>query len=185
MSLCKGHIQGGTNVDALVVEAYLKKLHDIDWDTAYTALIKDAEVQPDDWNQEGRGSLYSWKNLDYIAKDDCVGTGLCTRSISRNVEYAYNDWCIAQMAKDRGQMADYKKYTRRSRNWENLYREDAKSYIDGKDTGFTGFMQPRYLNGTWDYQDPIFCSPLLHPDKCFLDESGHETYETSTWTYNL
>lgn len=185
MSLCKGQTQGGSNADVLLVESYLKEVPGIDWETAYEALIKDAEVQPDNWLVEGRGSLDSWKNLDYIAKDDCTGEGLCTRSISRNVEYAYDDYCIAQIAKELGHTADHEKYTKRSRNWINLFREDQESFINGTDTGFTGFMQPRLLNGSWDYQDPIFCSPLLHPDKCFLNPDGHETYETSAWLYTL
>jgi putative alpha-1,2-mannosidase len=38
---------------------------------------------------------------------------------------------------------------------------------------------------TWAYQDPIFCSPLLNPDSCYLDHSGHETYEGSCWLYTF
>ena len=185
MSLCKGQTQGGSNADVVLVESYLKGIPGIDWDTAYEALIKDAEVQAPNWLLEGRGSLNSWKNLGYVAKDDCAGEGLCTRSISRNVEYAYNDFCIAFMAKDRDNIEDYEKYTNRSRNWLNLFREDQKSYINGTDTGFTGVMQPRLLDGSWDYQDPILCSPLLEPDSCYLNEDGNETYEASAWLYTL
>jgi putative alpha-1,2-mannosidase len=44
MSLCKGFTQGGSNVDNLLADSYLKGLKDgIDWDTAYEAVVSDAE----------------------------------------------------------------------------------------------------------------------------------------------
>ncbi|KAK2732726.1 hypothetical protein FQN57_002480 [Myotisia sp. PD_48] len=185
MSLCKGNTQGGSNADVVIAESYLKGIQGVDWETAYQAVVKDAEIQPDNWNHEGRGGLDSWKNLNYLAQDDCKGSGLCTRSISRTVEYAYDDFCIAQMAKNMNRTDDYTKYTARSGNWLNLLRLDQNSTINGTDTGFTGYLQPRFLNGTWGYQDPILCSPLLHPDWCFLSSNGHETYEGSCWLYTF
>ncbi len=41
------------------------------------------------------------------------------------------------------------------------------------------------MNGTWEFQDPAFCSPLLNPDSCYLDSGGHETYEGSCWLYTF
>ncbi|PLB50006.1 hypothetical protein P170DRAFT_354590 [Aspergillus steynii IBT 23096] len=187
MSLCKGWTQGGSNADVLIAEAYLKKIENIDWDTAYEAVVKDAEVEPPNWDVEGRGGLRSWKNLGYIPKGDMdtVGRGLRTRSVSRTLEYAYNDFCIAEMAQLMGHDADYEKYTRRASNWKNVFKKDQKSYIKGVDTNFTGFVQPRLPNGTWDYQDPIFCSPLMNFDSCYLNANGHETYEGSCWLYTF
>ena len=46
-------------------------------------------------------------------------------------------------------------------------------------------MQPRYLNQTFGYQDPIFCSPLLNFTSCYLNPDGHETYEGSAWLYTF
>ncbi|KAI1081265.1 glycoside hydrolase family 92 protein [Whalleya microplaca] len=188
MSLCKGWTQGGSNADVVLVDAYLKNItQDIDWDTGYEALIKDAESEPPVWDYEGRGGLNSWKKYGYIPADDFdpYGNGLFTRSISRTVEYAYNDFCIAQMAEALGKQDDYEKYVERAGNWINLYNPDQPSDINGTDTGFTGFLQPKYLNGTWGYQNPIFCSPLLSFDQCYLNPSGHETYEGSSWLYTL
>lgn len=187
MSLCKGYTQGGSNADVLMADAYLKKVEGIDWDTAYEAVVKDAEVEPANWDVEGRGGLQSWKSLGYIPTDDYdpYGAGTHTRSISRTVEYAYNDFCIAEMAKGMGKQADYEKYTTRSGNWAHMFKADQKSSINGADTNFTGFLQPRYTNGTWGYQDPIFCSPLLHFTSCYLNPDGHETYEGSSWLYTL
>ncbi|RDW65728.1 glycoside hydrolase family 92 protein [Aspergillus mulundensis] len=187
MSLCKGWTQGGSNADVLIAEAYLKGVIDVDWDTAYEAIVKDAEVEPLNWNVEGRGGLASWKSLGYIPKNDTdPGTeGLRTRSVSRTVEYAYNDFCIALMADKLGHTADRDKYIRRSGNWLNLWKEDQSSAVQGVDTNFTGFLQPRLENGSWAYQDPIFCSPLLNFTSCYLNENGHETYEGSCWLYTF
>jgi predicted alpha-1,2-mannosidase len=187
MSLCKGYTQGGSNADVLMADAYLKKVEGIDWDTAYEAVAKDAEVEPANWDVEGRGGLHSWKNLGYIPFQDIdpYGKGTHTRSVSRTVEYAYNDFCIAEMAKGMGHHADYEKYTMRAGNWIHVFNPDQKSSIKGVDTGFTGFLQPRYPNGTWAYQDPIFCSPLLNFTSCYLNPDGHETYEGSAWMYTF
>lgn len=187
MSLCKGWTQGGSNADVLIAEAYLKKVDNIDWETAYEAVVKDAEVEPPNWDVEGRGGLRSWKNLGYIPKNDVdtIGRGLRTRSVSRTLEYAYDDFCIAEMAQLMGHQDDHEKYTRRASNWKNVFKEDQKSFIKGVDTNFTGFVQPRLPNGTWDYQDPIFCSPLMNFDSCYLNANGHETYEGSCWLYTL
>lgn len=56
---------------------------------------------------------------------------------------------------------------------------------DQKSRNFTGFLQPKYLNHTWGYQDPIFCSPLLNFTSCYLNPDGHETYEGSAWLYTF
>lgn len=188
MSLCKGYTQGGSNADVVIADSFLKSVPgDIDWATAYEAVVKDAEIEPSNWDVEGRGGLVSWKTLGYIPINDIdtLGTGLHTRSISRTVEYAYNDFWIAEMAKSLGHDADYEKYIKRASNWVNLYKQDQNSSINGVDTGFTGFLQPRNINGTWGYQDPVFCSPLLNFDSCYLNANGHETYEGSCWLYTL
>ncbi|KAI1303274.1 glycoside hydrolase family 92 protein [Xylaria venustula] len=188
MSLSKGWTQGGSNADIVLVDSYLKNItQGIDWDTGYEALIKDAEVEPQVWDYEGRGGLYSWKNLGYIPADDFdpYGNGLFTRSISRTVEYAYNDFCIAEMAEKLGKDEDYEKYTGRSGNWKNLYKSDQTSSINGVDTNFTGFLQPKFLNATFGFQDPDFCSPLNNFDSCYLNPNGHETYEGSSWLYTF
>ncbi|KKK15194.1 alpha-1,2-mannosidase, putative subfamily [Aspergillus rambellii] len=187
MSLCKGYTQGGSNADVLISEAFLKGITDVDWDTAYKAIVKDAEVEPENWNVEGRGGLQSWKTLGYIPKNDAdPGTeGLRTRSVSRTVEYAYNDFCIAQMADRMGHDTDRDKYRQRSNNWRNVFKANQTSAINGVSTNFTGFLQPRNADGTWSYQDPIFCSPLLDFTSCYLNADGHETYEGSCWLYTF
>ncbi|KAH8690760.1 alpha-1,2-mannosidase, putative subfamily [Talaromyces proteolyticus] len=187
MSLCKGFTQGGSNADIVITDAYLKGVPDIDWNTAYEAIIKDAEVEPDNWSVEGRGNLDSWHNLGYVPThdNDTNTSGFMTGSISRTVEYAYNDFCIATMANQTGQSGDYNKYIGRAQNWKNMFNSDTASSINGVYTGFTGFLQPKYDNGSWGSQDPIFCSPLLDFNSCYLFESNYETYEGSAWLYTF
>lgn len=66
-----------------------------------------------------------------------------------------------------------------------MFKADQNSTINGTDTGFTGFLQPRFTNGTWGFQDPIFCSPLLDFTGCYLNPSGGETYEGPVWLYTF
>ncbi|TVY35885.1 putative secreted glycosidase [Lachnellula subtilissima] len=189
MSLCKGFTQGGSNADVVLTDAYVKNLTSpdgpIDWELAYEAVLNDAENEPLDWSVEGRGGLQSWKRLNYIpALDyDYLGFGTNSRSISRTLEYSYDDYCLATLAKGLGKDDDYTKYLSRATNWQNLWKDDTTSSINGQDTGFRGFFQPKYLNGTWGYQDPILCSPL--DSFCSLTSNPQETFEDSIWEYQF
>ena len=139
--------------------------------------------------------MTSWKDLGYIptADFDPYGFGPLSRSISRTVEYAYNDFCIAAMAKGLGYIGDAEKYLGRSDNWKNMYKADQTSFVSNTtaypnatvDSGYVGFLQPRYLNGTFGFQDPSLCSPLYNFSSCYLDPAGHETYEGSSWMYTF
>ncbi|OOO09152.1 glycosyl hydrolase 92 [Aspergillus oryzae] len=189
MSLCKGYTQGGSNADVVLADAYLKGISDgIDWQTGYSAVQKDAEEEPYDWSNEGRGGLDSWKSLNYIPVEDFdyKGFGTMTRSISRTLEYSYDDFTIAQMARGLGKMDDAEQYEATSRFWQNLFRDDQASFINGTDTGFKGFFQPKYLNGTWGYQDPITCSNIDTSGRaCSLQNNAAETFEDSIWEYQF
>ncbi|KAE8353870.1 glycosyl hydrolase family 92-domain-containing protein [Aspergillus coremiiformis] len=184
MSLCKGWTQGGSNADVVLADAYVKNLTGIDWEVAYEAMVNDAENEPLEWSYEGRGGLQSWKRLNYIPylDFDYLGFGTNSRSISRTLEYSYNDFCLSTLAKGL-QKEDYVKYRSRAGNWHNLYKDDQTSFINGTDTGFVGFFQPRHLNGTWGYQDPIACSALA--SWCSLTSNPSETFESSVWEYQF
>ncbi|KAH7085007.1 glycosyl hydrolase family 92-domain-containing protein [Paraphoma chrysanthemicola] len=182
MSTCKGWTQGGSDADNVLVDAYVKNLTGIDWNLAYEAIVNDAENEPLEWSVQGRGGLTSWKKLNFIPylDFDPVGFGTNSRSISRTLEYSYNDFNLATLARGLGKDT-YTKYLARSANWQNLFKRDQTSAINGVNTNFTGFFQPKYLNGTWGYQDPIACSPLA--DFCSLTSNPSETFESSAWEY--
>ncbi|TAQ88682.1 hypothetical protein B7494_g3017 [Chlorociboria aeruginascens] len=185
MSLCKGYTQGGSNADNILADAYVKGITaGIDWELGYEAVVKDAEVEPYDWSVEGRGGLDSWKSLSYIPVQDFdyKGFGTMTRSVSRTLEYSYNDFVISTIAAGLGgKDADVEKYIARSENWQNLFLTTQTS------AGFVGFFQPKYLNETWGFQDPLKCSNIdTNPNSvCSLQNSGAETFESSIWEYSF
>jgi predicted alpha-1,2-mannosidase len=184
MSLCNGWTQGGSNADVVLVDAYVKNLTaDIDWKLALQAIVNDAENEPLEWSKHGRGGLQSWKSLHYIPylDFDPLGFGTNSRSVSRTLEYSYNDFCLANLAQGLGQPEMYGKYIARSTNWQNLWRADQQSEINNTSTGFSGFFQPKYMNGTWGYQDPIACSAFA--GFCSLTTNPSETFEASIWQY--
>ncbi|OTB10483.1 glycoside hydrolase family 92 protein [Daldinia sp. EC12] len=190
MTFSKGYTQGGSNADVVLADGYLKGITaGIDWDVGYEAVVKDAEVEPFDWSSNGRGGLDSWKRLGYIPVQDLDwrGFGTMTRSISRTLEYSYNDFVIAQMSQLRNNTADSEKYLQSSDNWKNLYKEDQTSkFANGQDTGFKGFYAPKYLNGTWGEQDPLLCSNIDNSGAaCSLQNTAHETFESSIWEYGF
>ncbi|KAK5652766.1 hypothetical protein OQA88_9619 [Cercophora sp. LCS_1] len=192
MSFCKGYTQGGSNADIVIADAFIKNLTDnIDWKTAYEAVVSDAEVEPVSWGTEGRGNLESWHKLGWIPQDDRDnnGTGPSSRTISRGVEYAYDDFCIALMAQGLGHEADFQKYMQRGGNWANywnpeqrdVYRDPSGEVIQ---SDFKGFMQPRLLDGTFKHQNVRTCSPIFQTHSCYYD-TGFDTYEGSPWLYSF
>lgn len=75
--------------------------------------------------------LDAYKKQGFISIDDEH------ESVSKTVEYAYDDWCIAQMAMILNKKEDYDYFMKRSQNWKNIFDWN------------TGFMRPK-KNGGWD-----------------------------------
>lgn len=133
----------------------------------------------------------SWHELGYIPWNDVDqnGTGPASRSISRSVEYAYDDFCISLMAEGMGRHEDARKYHQRSANWKNLWNPDQRDLFDDvegdvQQSEFSGFMMPKMLNGTWQYQNTRMCSPVNEMHRCYFDTSL-DTYEGSPWLYSF
>lgn len=106
----------------VIVDAYMKGIRDFDTRLALEAMKKSAN-----WNHLG---LPAYIRNGVIAVEDEH------ESVSKTLEYAYDDWCIAIFAKEIGAMDDYRTFIKRAQYYRNLY--DAK----------TGFMRPR-KNGGW------------------------------------
>jgi predicted alpha-1,2-mannosidase len=191
MSLSRGYTQGGSNADIVLADAYVKGITGgIDWNKGYAAVVKDAEEEPYDWCCRGRGGLDSWHSLGYIPVQDLdfKGFGTMTRSVSRSLEYAYNDFAVAEIAKGLGKSDDSQKYLSRSGNWQNLYNPNVTSTISSYgNRKYQGFFQPKNLNGTWGYQDPLYCSHIdPNPNSvCSLQNTAGETFESSIWEYGF
>ncbi|MCV9927537.1 GH92 family glycosyl hydrolase [Flavobacterium sp. LS1R49] len=109
----------------VIVDAYQKGIKGFDAEKAYNAM-KTTMMQDD------RG-LNLYKKYGYIPYN------LLDESVTITLEYAYDDWCVAQMAKALGKEADYKFFLNRSKAYQYLF--DTK----------TGFMRGKSEDGkSWN-----------------------------------
>nr|WP_317045555.1 GH92 family glycosyl hydrolase [Capnocytophaga canimorsus] len=106
----------------VIVDAYFKGIP-MDTNLAYQACVASAMVD------ERQIDLY--KKLGYVPTDEHHENW----SVSKTVEYAYGDWCIAMFAKALNKNEDYQYFLNRSENWKNHY-----------DTQST-FLRPKDKNG--------------------------------------
>ncbi|CAB3762124.1 GH92 family glycosyl hydrolase [Paraburkholderia humisilvae] len=156
-----GRTQGGSNADVVVADAYMKGMTGIDYRTAFAAMQKDAQVPPPDPRMQGRGGLADYNSKGYVTLAD-------ERSGSRTVEYAYDDFAIAELACGLGDGAAAQRYAARAGNWANLWDS---SLATG---GVTGFIRPRNPDGSW-----------APPDLTIRGTWPNFEYEGDIWTYSL
>jgi len=112
----------GFHSTSVIADAMIKKINKTNYNALYKAMQQAAEY-PDFGIPE-----FNAKN--YLQIDDE------SESVSKTLEYAYNNWCIAQVAKQLNKSQDYDKYMKRSLAFVNVFDEK------------TGFMRPR-KNGNW------------------------------------
>jgi predicted alpha-1,2-mannosidase len=156
-----GRTQGGSNANVVVADAYVKGLKGIDYETAFAAMVHDAEVPPADPQKEGRGGLRDYNEKGYVTLAD-------ERSGSRTVEYSYDDFAIAEVACGLGKTKEAALYAGRTHNFEHLWDKDMTVQ------GFKGFLRPRNHDGTW--APPYLVVRGTWPD--FF-------YEGDIWTYSI
>ncbi len=99
----------------VILDAYTKGIRDFDVKLAYKAMKNQV-------NQTG-----AYANMGFQPGG----------SVSEVMEYSYNDWCIADMAKHLGEEKDYLHYQKRAQFYKNLFDSS------------TGFMRPRNADGSW------------------------------------
>ena len=133
---------------SVVVDAILKGVYKGDAEAALAACVQTANAR----KYEGIGSYI---DLGYVP-DEISGT-----SVSNTLEYAYDDWCIAQLAKKLGKDEIYKDFIKRASNWKNVYDHSI------------GFMRPKDAKG-------IFRSKFDA-----LETHGQGFIEGNTWNYSL
>ncbi len=137
------NIMIGTHGDSIVAEAINKGFDGFDYNLAYEAVLKDAMIPQEGdgtikWADrqnnvpyEARGGLSAYKALGYIPN------GYVNENVSRTVEFAYDDWCVAQVAKAVGEDAQAKYFLNRSMNYKNAINPD------------TGYAMGRDVDGNW------------------------------------
>ena len=148
---CNGRTQGGSNAEVVIADAFVKGLKGIDYNLALQAMLKDAEVDPGaDHEKHGRGGLKEYTELGYIPYG-------IDRAGNRTIEYAYNDYCIALVAKGLGRTDIYEQYLKQSQNWKNLWRSDYEW------DGMKGYIMPKDAQGRWLDSVPWGHSKVYHP----------------------
>jgi predicted alpha-1,2-mannosidase len=134
----------GYHCISVMADAALKGIK-FDYQKALEAMITSAH-----WDDPGLNAL---RKQGYIGSEDDH------ESVSKTLEYAYDDWCIAQMAKLAGDSAAYNEFIGRAQNWKNIFDWNR------------GFMRPK-KNGGW-----------ISPFDPF--EVNHHFTEGNAWQYNF
>jgi len=112
----------GYHAVPVIADAYMKGIRDYDVEKAFEAMKHSA-------TRDKLGLDY-YKELGYIPVEKE------SESVSKTLEYAYDDWTIAQMAKAMNKTADYETFTKRAQFYKNVFDPE------------TQFMRGRFRN-TW------------------------------------
>lgn len=132
----------------VIADAVVSGNADFDKEHALEACIQTANTRYFD-------GIGYYIDLGYVPEDKSGA------SVSKTLEYAFDDWCIAQMAKKLGKESVYQEFMKRSQNYKNVY-----------DAGI-GFMRPKLADGTFKKAfDP-------------LDTHGQGFIEGNSWNYSL
>ncbi|WGQ10141.1 GH92 family glycosyl hydrolase [Pedobacter gandavensis] len=133
---------------SVVADAIIKGVYDGDAKKALEACITTANHR----SYEGIGKYI---DMGYIPAEDS-GT-----SVSNTLEYAYDDWCIAQIAKKLNNQPVYEEFMNRSGNWKNVYDKSI------------GFMRPKLADGSFKKEFDV------------LSTHGQGFIEGNTWNYSF
>ncbi|WP_419211315.1 GH92 family glycosyl hydrolase [Maribacter sp. X9] len=126
-----GESMVGDHLIPIIVDAYAKGYRDFDIDLLYKAMRKKALELPKApvSYEAGRSGLIYYLEKGYAPIDKV------TEAVPNTLELAYDDWCIAQLAKELGKTKDYELFAQRAYNYKNVW--DPK----------TKFMRPKKYDG--------------------------------------
>lgn len=128
-----GESMVGDHLIPIIVDAYLKGYRDFDINLLYKAMRKKAlELPKSPISQDmGRSGLTYYLEKGYAPIDKV------TEAVPNTLELAYDDWCIAQLAKALNKQNDYTLFMKRANNYKNVWDPE------------TQFMRPKKYDGTW------------------------------------
>ncbi len=138
----------GYHAVPVIADAYLKGVRGFDPERAYEAM-KTTALNPD------YDSVAAYAKLGWVPCDKE------NESVSKTLEYAYDDYCIARMAKALGKQEDYEYFMRRAGSFKNLYDPE------------TGLMRGKDSQGRW--RTPF--DPHLYVE-------GGDFTEGTSWQYS-
>ena len=153
----------GTPMVNIIIDALYKGIDSFDIEKAYEGCLRDATDSSGGLGW-GRRELDSYIKLGFCAMDVVI------ESTSRTLEYAYNDFCMAQFAKFLGKDDDYRMFLARAENYKNVF-DTADQFMKGRysDKGWEKDFNPikwggpkppggPYTEGnSWQY---TFCCPI-------------------------
>ncbi|MBS0011094.1 MAG: GH92 family glycosyl hydrolase [Bacteroidales bacterium] len=117
----------------LIADAMAKGIGGFDYELAYEAAK--------------HSSSLDFEGLSYYRRYNYIPANFENESVSKTLEYCFDDWCIAQMAKMLGKDEDHAYYMRRSEYYRNIFDTE------------TGFMRGRLSDGNWKEPfDPLYSS---------------------------
>lgn len=132
----------------VIVDAVVKGTTDVDLTEALEACVTTSQIPYFD-------------GLDQYMKLGYVPSHATSSSVSKTLEFAYDDWCIAQLAEKAGSQAIAEEYNKRAQSYRQVY--DAQ----------LGFMRPKDAAGKW--REPF--DPM--------NTHGQGFIEGNAWTYSL
>ena len=140
----------GNHAIPVILDAYGKGFRDWDAQEALQDMIASTD--------RNREQLDSYRNKGYIP------TGKGVQSVSKVLEYSYDDACIGRFAKMLGQQDVSQKYAQRSHTWENVFDPS------------TGFMRGKIADGSW-------VMPFDEKERNSIN--FNEYTEANAWQYNF
>ncbi len=148
----------------IIVGAYQKGIRNYDIEKAYRA-IREVQMNPggkhDSGGSVGNLELKPYMEMGFIP----IEKG----HVSNTLEYAYDDWSVAQMAKSLGKTDDYSYFMRRSQNYKNVFDPS------------TGYFRPKHIGGPWlKHFTPI--SKAVGKEDSF---GGKDFKEGNAWQYSF
>lgn len=155
---------------ALIVGAYQKGIRNFDAEKAYEAMKKMQTVKGQNHGcggVVGNFDLPEYMQFGYVPFE--VG------SISHTLEYAYDDWCVAQMAKALGKTEDYEYFMKRSQNYKNIFDSTV------------GFMRPKGKDGKWveDFDPYSEGKRRINLDDDISSNAYIDFVEGNSWQYTF
>lgn len=143
----------------VIADAYYKGIRDYDVDALYKAMKISANVDTFGFFVRAYRGAEFYKKYHYIPCDIEI------QSVSKTLEYCYDDWCIAQMAKMLGKRDDYNYYIKRAGYYKNLFDSQTK------------LMRPKLADGQWKKPfDPLFTNHY-HPGDDYCEGTAYQ------WTF--
>lgn len=125
----------GTHSQVVIADAVAKGVSGFDYQTALDAVLAGATVPVADDAAFGRHALAEYESLGYVPCDRI------NKATSRTLDYAYDDYCVAQIARVVGREDLYETFLAKSERWRNVWDADTK------------FFRGRLASGEW--QEPF------------------------------